>query len=422
MLGLCTSRLALGLGAALAIGLSLGPAAPAVHAQQVRVTGRPGMGGMGFGDRITQSDIDRFGKILGLNATQSEAVKDLYQAYDAEYTAASKVMQDKFEKVQADFADTQDFTVWQKDWPEVVEKYQKKVSELEKSLMGDLKAMLTSEQAAKWPAAERAQRRAKSLNGMNMPGVSLAGDSVDLITMVDELKLSRTPDAVAQSLDRYESEIDQAVVERDAKRKEMADQMSGGFGRKKDDKSGGGGMPDFSKIGEMMQEMRKTGIKVRDINDRYASQIASSLPEAQREDFSTRYKKAKFPQIYREPYPLKALTAAKDFKDLTSEQRSTIDEILAKYQRELAPLNERYAKAQADAEKDGGGSDMATGWMRMMSGGDQDNDDSELSQARKARRKLDSDTLDKLKGLLTDEQKDRLPERENQMWGMPRGR
>jgi Spy/CpxP family protein refolding chaperone len=401
-------------GLALSVGFIAGPGAPGAHAQ-MRVGSR--MGQWGNADQITSADIERFSKTLELTKTQKDALDELHKGYETDFEAARKVMQDKFEKVQAEFQDTQDFSVWQKDWPEAQEKYTQRSAELEKSLLSDLKAMLTPEQAKKWPSAERAQRRAKGLAGMNAPGVTLAGDSVDLIRLVEEQKLKARPETMTQLLDRYETEVDQAIVERDAKRKEIGEFFT--KGAKKDKDGNGGGMPDFSKIGEMMGEMRKSGIKVRDINDRYSTLIASAMPDDSRESFAMAYKKAKFPQIFKEPYSLKALNAAREFKDLTSEQKSGVDEIISKYKKEIAAANDRYARAQTDAEKDGGGEDMMGGWMRMMNGGDQGKDDSELAQARKARRKLDTDALDQLKTVLTPEQVERLPERQNDMmmWG-----
>lgn len=415
-----STALALVTGILLAAGTVAGPVCSSAQAQM-----RMGMNmaaGMG-GGRVSSSEIEQFGKILSLDKTQASAFKDLHQAYEAEYDQAQKSMQDKMEKMRAEAQDTGDWQAMMKDAGEVAEKFQTKSTDLEKSLMSDLKALLTPDQAAKWPSLERAHRRNQSLGGPGIPGFGLAGESVDLIKMVDELKLKKTPEAVSQSLERYESEMDQALVERDGKRKEIGEQMNP-FG-KKDGKGGGegGGMPDFKKIGEMMTEMRKTGVKVRDLNDRYSTLVASGLPDDVREDFSTRFKKAKFPQVYREAYATKALTAAAAFKDLDQQQQTGIADLAAIYKRESAAANDKYAKAQTDAEKDGGGEDMMGGWMKMMNG-DQGGDDSELAQAKKAKRKLDTDTMDKLKAILTPEQVERLPERDNNnmQFGGPRGR
>ena len=415
MTRLGTTVLALIAGVTLGAGVA-GTLAPHANAQ-LRMGMNMGLGGPGEG-KITPADLEQFGQILGLDKTQADALKDLHHAYDTEYDQSSKALQDKTEKIRQDFQDNQDPSVWQKDMPEAFEKHQTKIEAIEKSFMSDLKALLHADQTNKWPILERTNRRNKSL-----PGGMLAGESVDLIKMVGELKLPKASDAVSQSLDRYDSELDQAIVERDVKRKDLREQM--GFGsKKKDGKESGGGMAEmfnFQKIGEVMAEMRKSGIKVRDINDRYSTIVASGLPDDKRDDFFARYKKAKFPQVYRDSYTMKALTGAAAFKDLDSEQRTGITELAARYKREADAANEKYAKATADAEKEGGGDDMMGGIMKMM-GGDQGGDDSELSQAKKAKRKLDSETVDKLKAMLKPEQVERLPERDNNSFQFGGGR
>ena len=125
--------------------------------------------------------------------------------------------------------------------------------------------------------------------------------------------------------------------------------------------------------------------------------------------------------MYRESYTLKALIGAAAFKDLDDQKRTGIADLTAKYKREGDAASDRYAKAQSDAEKDGGGDDMMGGWMKMM-GGDQGGDDSEFAQAKKAKRKLDTDTLETLKGILKPEQVERLPERDNNMFQFGGGR
>ena len=421
MAGFGSTTRAIVMGVVLAAGMVAGPFCSSTQAQM-----RMGMGmgaGMG-GGKVAAGEVEQFGKILALDKAQLSAFKDLHQAYETEYDQAMKTMQDKMEKMRAEAQDTGDWSAMMKDGQESAEKFQTKSTDLEKSLMSDLKALLTPDQTTKWPVMERAHRRNQSLGGTaGIPGFGLAGESVDLVKMVEELKLKKTPEAVSQSLDRYESEMDSALIERDGKRKEMADQMNP-FG-KKDGKGGGGGdgvgMPDFKKICEMMTEMRKTGLKVRDLNDRYSTLVASGLPDDVREDFNSRFKKAKFPQVYRESYTTKSLSAAAGFKDLDPQQQTGVTDLAAIYKRESVAANDRYAKAQTDAEKDGGGEDMMGGWMKMMNG-DQGGDDSELSQAKKAKRKLDTDTVDKLKAILTPQQVERLPERENNMFGGGRGR
>src|SRR6185369_16400701 len=116
-------------------GTMVGPVASSANAQV-----RMNMGmGRGMGDsKVAASELNQFGKILGLDTSQSDALKNLHQAYDAEYEQASKAMQDKMERLRQEAQDTQDWSSMMKDAGEAAEKFQAKSSELEKSLMSDL--------------------------------------------------------------------------------------------------------------------------------------------------------------------------------------------------------------------------------------------------------------------------------------------
>lgn len=387
-----------GVVAAALIGAAvLGPGAATASAQRFQMGfGGPGSGG----ERVSSEDLNKFDSVLGLSKDQAAAAQSLFDAYSAGYDQAQKALREKMDRLREEFQDTRDPSIWQTEMPPAMEKFRGQVAASEKSFFDDLKMLLTPDQAGRWSALERTWRRSKSMNsGM------LSGESMDLVRVVDELKIQQPyPDTLSQVLDRYESELDQALTERNDRRAELSKDMPGFGGRP------GGGMPDFQAMQNSMTEMRKAGIKVRDLNDRYTSLLQSAVPEAKQADFIDRVRKAKYPQVYREPYVEKALAAAADFKDLTPEERTAIKEMSETYRRERAAANERWARAIGDSEKDGGGDPMLAGFMRM--GGEGDAGDDELSVARKARRTLDTQTLDKLRALLTDDQKARLPERE----------
>lgn len=399
---------ALVVGMCVGVGFNaLGPATPVAHAQ-IRMGFGAGRG-MGGGGAISSADITQYAALLKLDETQTATIKDLHSAYQADYDKAQKEMTDGFERLRQEFEDSRDPSVWQKDAPAIVEKFQKRGEELEKTFLGDMKSLLTADQAGRWSMVERANRRNRSL-----PGGMLAGESTDLVKIVSALELKSTPEGVSQAMDRYEAELDSAIQERDTRRKDIGEQIQavsrGG--------AGGGWMNmDMEKMQQLVADSRKSGIKVRDINDRFASVIEAALPEDRRSDFGDRVKREKFPNIYRESHVLKCLKAAGEFDDVSSEKKQQIADMTAKYERESGPMNDKWARLQADAEKDGGGDDMMQGWMRMARGGGDDaNDKSELSDIRKNRRKLDNDTVDKLKAMLTEEQIDRLPKRENQVF------
>lgn len=396
--------------AGLCLGLGLVTASPFVPVAQAQM--RMGMGGgMGLPTAISSADVIQYGKLLKLDETQTATIKDLHEAYAADHAKASKAMSDGFERLRQEFEDSRDPSIFQKESPAIVEKFQSRSEELEKTFLGDMKALLTPEQAGRWTSVERANRRNRSL-----PVGMLAGESMDIVKLVAAMEMAKTPEGVAQALDRYEAEMDAAIQERDTRRKDIGEQMQnltrGGGG------GGGGGWMnmDFEKLQQLMGDLRKSGIKVRDINERFSTVVQAALPEDERDDFGDRVKREKFPNIYRESHIDRCLKAAGEFSDLSSEAKAQVADMAAKYEREAGPMNDKWARLQADAEKDGGGDDMMQGWMRMARGGDDSNDKSELAEIRKARRKLDSDMMDKLKALLNEDQVDRLPRRESQQF------
>lgn len=395
--------------------LAASPLAPVASAQ-MRM-GMGGMGGMGLPSAISSADVTQYGKLLKLDETQTSTIKDLHEAYAADHAKASKAMSDGFDRLRQEFEDSRDPSIFQKEAPAIAEKFQKKSEELEKSFLGDMKSLLTPEQSDRWSSVERANRRNRSL-----PVGMLAGESVDLVKVVSAMELAATPEGVGQALDRYEAEVDAAIQERDTRRKDIGEQMQnlsrGGAGG-----AAGWMNMDFEKLQQLMGDLRKSGLKVRDINERFSSVVGAAMPEDQRERFGDRVKRETFPNIYRDSHIIRCLKSASEFDDLSTEAKAQVADMTAKYDREAGPMNAKWARLQAEAEKEGGGDDLMQGWMRMARGGDDSNEKSELAEARKARRKLDSDMMEKLKAMLNEDQLERLPRREpQQMQGFGGGR
>lgn len=358
---------------------------------------RAGPGGMG-NTAITSREVDKWVEILELSPEQADAVKALHDAYREEHRVETKALQDLIKNAQQDFMESQDTSAF-KDIASKSAAHTEKLAALDKQFMADVQAVLEPRQAATWPRVERYHRRVKSL-----PAGMLAGESVNLVSITDDLGLSEPSQELRDALDQYEIDLDKALTERDTLRKQVekrGEEMMKDFDPSK---------MDFTKIREMMQETRKAGVPVREVNQRHARLIAGVVPEPKRADFEDRVRRATYPSVYREPYTGKALAAAKAFDDLTPEQKESLRTLETSYTRDLAAANERWAAAVAQEEKDGGG-DPFMGFGRFVPGGG-DAEKSPTEEARAVRRDLDKATLDKLKAVLTPDQQERLPERE----------
>ncbi len=373
---------------------------PAVVAQGVRASARAGPGAGGQ-SAITSREIDAWNRLLDLSEVQREAVRTLHQAYQEEYRLESKALQDVVKNAQQEFMESQDTSAFK----EVARKsavHTGRMEALDRQLMDDVKSLLEPRQAEMFPRVERYHRRVKSL-----PGGLLAGESVNLVTIIDDLGIDAPTPELKDALEQYELDLDRALAERDQQRKEMEKQSEEAM--KDFDPS----KMDFSKIREMMQNARKSGVRVRDVNEKHARRIAAVVPADKKPDFEDRVRRATYPSVYKQPYVLKAIDAALKFDDLSPEESGRIVAIKDGYTRDAAAANEKWAAAISVEEKDGGG-DPFMGFGRMIPGAGGSDEPAPTEDAKKARRELDKATLEKLKALLTEEQIERLPERESE--------
>ncbi len=349
---------------------------------------------------ISKKSMDKYGSLLGLDGDQKQALQTLHDGYAAQYQASSKENREAMAEVTRSFEDSQDPAVFREKMPAIRAKYLERTRELERAFMGDLQALLSSEQQARWPKVERQRRRETTLRG------GLSGESVNLLDVVDGLKV--VPDApMSQVLEEYELDLDRALS---AKERLMADQPD----------AAGGGEFNVEEFRERMEKMREAGLKVRDVNERHSRRIEALVAADNRPEFKAAVKRDTFPRVYRPSRATRMLDEALKLDDLDSAQREAITSLRAAYQRDATPINDRWAGAIEEDEKSGDrGGVMALpgGGMMQMRFGAED-DDSPVAQARKQRRELDDRTREKLEAQLRPEQKARLPKAEDREEGV----
>lgn len=382
-----------GVGMLVPVGTSFGQ-----QVVQSRVTVSDG-GWSGLGarsTRISTRNIEKYGDVLNLSSEQREVLRLLFDAYNQAYQAVANERRDQTQALMRSFQDTQDHTLMTERMPELQRTFTQRTEALEKDLFGDLRAILTSEQEPLFDKVERLRRREVSSTQ-----ATLSGEGVDLTEVVGSLNLdTAAKQAIAEPLDQYEIAMDRALKER----AEVYESAFGGMPQ-------GGFMhlgPDaMERVAEVREKTRAAASRVRDVNRQFARLIESQLPPEHAAKFAEEVKRRSFSLVYREPHVVKSINAAKGFGDLSSDQRRTIEEIAASYARESAVLNDRWASALAEHEETGaGGSFMMGGMMLSMQFGDEPE---ALREARAARRQLDERTQERLHGVLTADQRERLP-------------
>lgn len=382
--------------AAFALLASLAPAQ-----QRVMITSEVSAGGpMGDIDSeglISSRSLDRSTKPLKLSADQKEAVKALHEGYVAAFRDASKARREAIDKLIHDNDDEDDRGNFMKKMPEIQQKHAEQTKKLDQTFFSDIKALLSPEQETQWPKVERARRREVGLRSGGIVG----GDSVDLTSVIDDLRLADTDLApAAESIEQYEADLDRQLVEKESTKSDFKFEPGKPF--------------DMEAMQAGMTKIREQAIKVRDVNERHARTLEGHLPESKRTEFASAVRKASFPRIYRPSRTDKDIDAALKFEDLTSDQRKQVETLRDQHKRDAVPANDAWATAQraADEKGDGGGQMIGPGGavMRMkFSMGDDEEEKGPLADARKARKELDKKSRDRLKEILTEAQRDKLP-------------
>ena len=361
--------------------------------------GGRGFGGGGGGGgpggmlpAISTRQVDQFSKILGMTKDQKDQANALLEGYAQQAAAAQKTMRDASEKVRDEFRDGGDPAVWTKMRDQMT-KFRDDRKKLDDGFMTDLKSVLTPQQLEKWPSVERAARRSATLRWGR-----ISGERVDLVELAERQKYSESVmSQLTPILATYEDDLDRELVKRNEVYEGAMQNMMELF------RNG-----DAAKAQEVVEKGREAGIRVRDVNRRYARQIEDTLPEDLKTTFATEFKKESFPDAYRKTYASRALDAAKGFKDLTPEQSEKLAELRATVDKEMDASSAKIATATEEAESKFNVQDMMQrGWRQ----------EGPAADARKERRDLDRKALDSLKKILTEAQATRLPERDEAVDG-----
>ncbi|MBL0927014.1 MAG: hypothetical protein IBJ11_05090 [Phycisphaerales bacterium] len=369
--------------ATVAVAVAALPASPAL-AQPMR-----GMfgGGNQFDPDVNTKEIERYAEFLKLTPDQLQIANELLSGYQAEFNALADDMRRKQDAAREEFRETRDPGVW-RDLRPAFEEYQKRRTAAADKFMEDLRLVLTPEQEAKWPGLLQERRRERTLPR----GGLMSGETVDVVRLVRDEKY---PDELNSSLqpvlDQYAAELDRVLAERN---KIYEDGMSQGM-----DMFNQGRLQEME---DLFAKARDAAKKVRDVNRRYARQIEALLPEDQRAAFAAEFRKRSFPDVFRDRAADREFRTALALPDLSDDQRTQLTQLQESYARESAINNDKMVEAVEKGES-------TRSIMQMFGAGGAGSD--EIRALRTARRELDNRTSEKLRAVLSDDQRAKLPER-----------
>lgn len=353
-----------------------------------------GMGGGMFGNMdgqsISTADLDKYGKILDLTPEQHDAVKALHEGYTAEVAKLRERAQKMMEDAREEFRETRDPAVWQ-EIGEKITPIRDEGRKVEKQFLDDMKSLLTEKQMPLWGRVEKTRKREQTIRrGF------ISGETVDVIRVVERMNLPEEQmKAINPTLERYENDLDPVLTKRNElfeagmsqMRTLMQDVMQG----------------KTEEADKRMSEARDASVRVRDVNRRYAKEIASLLPPESSAKFDEEFKRESFPRIYRQSrYAQTVIDAAMKMEGVDETQRKSIEAIAETYKRDTQTLNKKAEEATEASE-----STMTVSGMMQRFGGD----DPAMNELRRSRTDLENKTVEAVKALLTEDQRKQLPER-----------
>jgi len=121
------------------------------------------------------------------------------------------------------------------------------------------------------------------------------------------------------------------------------------------------------------------------------------LPAENQAKWDLEVKRRTWPTVYRASKAERQIEAAGKLDDLNSEQQENLAAIRESYQREAAPMNERWAKAIDEQQAEG-----QQGWWGW--GGES----TEADEVEKEREELDERFVERVLSVLTPEQIERM--------------
>jgi hypothetical protein len=405
------------LGAAGVFVVLAGAAAPVAHA------------GLGSGSRVAMQDeeydeddemmawlmslsigrdsADLYLDLMAFDDDQAGLAREMYRDYLGQYRDAAEAVKGVYEKLEEsmyDYEDQEKVAKATRDIAKVMGRFMERGLELGERYVGDLEALAFNEaQRAGHQRVVRARQR--ELAGGLMVASYQEG-ATDLVLLSQKLgepiDLSNPEDPTAATLLAYENEVagitERLVTESIAALRAQMEAMV--------EENQETAWEQYAKVQERIIQ---TAGEVDDITKRYAQRVAATLEGDRRRDWDKAYNAALYPAVYAPGEFEKLRDAVLKFDSLTDEQRASIASIEEHYDREAVAMNLRWAAALDAAEK------VTEGWDYSSDGdyekfyAEYEKAQAESTAAAQARTDLDERFAERVRALLTAEQREQLP-------------
>lgn len=364
---------------------------------------------------ISRDSAGMYADLMGFDEGQADIATMMYREYLDEYRDAAEAIKGVYEKLEEsmyDFEDEEKMAAAERDFAKVMAGFLNRSVELGERYVGDLGALAfdDAQQAGHQRVVHARQR--ELANGLL--GTMSETPPIDLVLLSQRMeepvalvvREGAQASSAAEALLQYENELAptcQRIV--DLALSTIRTQID----------SMGEDDPEamWEEYARNAESLARMGEQLEAINERYHQRVASTLDEDSRRSWEKAYKAAQYPQVYERSQFDETFDAAMALDSLTDDQRDNLNATREHYEREALSANSRWAAAINAANE------VSKGWQTAN-----DEDDyeklyedyekaaAETEAASMARSELDARFADRIRDLLTAEQREKLPQEE----------
>jgi Spy/CpxP family protein refolding chaperone len=381
----------------LALAALLLAAAPAALAQSGSMSTSLGAN---FEPEFSARDLKVMVRVLDLKPDEQQALQALYDGYAGKLKSEGNLVKESAVE-DLERAEAMNDATLLGGAREKYAAFDKRAEEWRKQFLEDLKSLLNRDQEARWPILERELRRIKSIGGGK-----ITGENLDIVRITeDALGDTPMPPTVNDILGRYREEIDHALTER----QRFIDNEGKGFSELL--------KSDAAKAHALWKESMRIRATVRDVNERFARQVAAELPDPVRAGFEKKVFDQAFPMLVKPSKVDEYLRDALDLSTLTKEQRTELAAVKARHESKRMEWARQAAIGWRDFELTNKPGELSKALGEPQEESHQRfngawlDENHPLVKARRERFVLDSATRRTIDGVLTSEQREAVPSR-----------
>lgn len=357
---------------------------------------------IGFGDvyanfqpKLSQPDLDLLLRVLELTESEKQSVQSLYDGYAAGLKEKAREASQQAEKAleEAQTLGDQKFARASRD------EFTDAGDKMTEQFLTDLQAMLSSQQAGRWPIAQRELRRREQIGAGRYPG-----ESVDVVRLTEEVApgAGEQPQ-IADLIEQYAAQVDGAITARETFIKDNYQRYAEL-------------MPtDPAGAERLFEESQRLRLGVRDINRRFAKQIGELLTSEQRDKMQQLFFERSFGFAAHPSRSEEFILAAPKLTSLSDDQRTQLEDIVKAYLPRRDAAIRKVCEEEERVRIDARPSELAKALGKQDSTHDGFSglknlpDNHPLVLARRARFDNDRTTRAQVESILTREQADEIP-------------